>query len=139
MTPALVQDERLRELIDLVVESNPFQRERLVGDELPLLTKAELVDDQRRHPPFGTNLTYPLERYTQLHLTSGTTGPPLKVLDTAEDWTWWRRLFAHTLSAAGVGAGDRVALAFSFGPHVQFWAAKEAWASWAPWPCRSAA
>ena len=26
---------------------------------------------------------------------------------------------------AGVRPGDRVALAFSFGPHVQFWAAKD--------------
>ena len=125
MGPALAQDERLRELVELVQERNPFQRERLSGDEIPLLTKSELVEDQRRHPPFGTNLTYPLEDYTQLHLTSGTTGPPLKVLDTAEDWAWWRRLFAHTLSVARVGPGDRVALAFSFGPHVQFWAAKE--------------
>jgi phenylacetate-CoA ligase len=123
--PALAQDERLRELLELVRERNPFQRARLEQDEIPLLTKGELVEDQRRHPPFGTNLTYPLDRYTQLHHTSGTTGPPLRVLDTAEDWAWWRRLFAHTLSVAGVGAEDRVALAFSFGPHVQFWAARE--------------
>ena len=81
--------------------------------------------DQQRHPPFGTNLTYPLERYTHLHQTSGTTGPPLRVLDTAEDWAWWRAPFAGTLSVAGVRPGDRVALAFSFGPHVQFWAAKD--------------
>jgi phenylacetate-CoA ligase len=125
VAPALVEDERLRELVDFVRQRNPFQRARLEGDELPLLTKAELVEDQRGHPPFGTNLTYPPEEYTQLHLTSGTTGPPLKVLDTADDWAWWRRLFAHTLSVAGIGPGDRVALAFSFGPHVQFWAAKE--------------
>ena len=81
--------------------------------------------DQQRNPPFGTNLTHPLERYTHLHHTSGTTGPPLRVLDTAEDWAWWRSLFSDTLSVAGVRPGDRVALAFSFGPHVQFWAAKD--------------
>jgi phenylacetate-CoA ligase len=124
----------LGELLELVRERNPFQRARLEGldlgreprpQDLPTLTKRELVRDQQRHPPFGTNLTYPLEQYTQLHQTSGTTGPPLRVLDTAADWAWWRRLFAHTLSVTGVGAGDRVALAFSFGPHVQFWAAKE--------------
>ena len=33
--------------------------------------------------------------------------------------------FAYTLTAAGLDSSDRVALAFSFGPHVQFWAAKE--------------
>jgi len=128
VAPALAQDERLRGLLELVGERNAFHRARLARlgpEELPPLTKQELVEDQRRNPPFGSNLTYPLERYTQLHLTSGTTGPPLRVLDTAEDWAWWRALFAHTLSVAGVEPGDRVALAFSFGPHVQFWAAKE--------------
>ena len=92
---------------------------------MPPLTKRELIEDQANHPPFGTNLTYPLRRYTQLHQTSGTTGRPLRVLDTAEDWAWWRELFADMLSVAGVEPGDRVALAFSFGPHVQFWAARE--------------
>ena len=129
-----VAPDRLSDLLQLVTTQNPFHRRRLesldLGDDpaltdLPPLTKLELVHDQERHPPFGTNLTYPLDRYTQLHQTSGTTGPPLRVLDTAEDWSWWRERFAHTLTVAGVGAGDRVALTYSFGPHVQFWAAKE--------------
>ena len=129
-----VAPDRLSDLLRLVTTQNPFHRRRLesldLGDDpaltdLPPLTKLELVHDQERHPPFGTNLTYPLDRYTQLHQTSGTTGPPLRVLDTAEDWSWWRERFAHTLTVAGVGAGDRVALTYSFGPHVQFWAAKD--------------
>jgi phenylacetate-CoA ligase len=128
------RDDRSGELLGLVLERNPFQRARIAAlgldadpslAELQPLEKHELVRDQQRNPPFGTNLTHPLERYTQLHQTSGTTGPPLRVLDTAEDWAWWRRLFADTLSVTGVSSGDRVALAFSFGPHVQFWAAIE--------------
>jgi phenylacetate-CoA ligase len=128
------QEHRAGELLQLVLERNPFHRARIealgVGSQpqlakLPPLEKHDLVLDQQRNPPFGTNLTYPLERYTQLHQTSGTTGAPLRVLDTAEDWQWWRSLFADTLSVTGVRPGDRVALAFSFGPHVQFWAAKE--------------
>jgi phenylacetate-CoA ligase len=127
-------DARRRELLELVLERNPFQRERAEAlgvagaselADLPPLTKRELVEDQGRHPPFGTNLTYPVEKYTQLWQTSGTTGRPLRVLDTADDWAWWRRLFAHTLTVAGVGTDDRVGLAFSFGPHVQFWASQE--------------
>jgi phenylacetate-CoA ligase len=119
-------DVRLSELVEFVCARNPFQRTRL-GDSqrIPLLTKDELVEDQKRHPPFGTNLTFELERYTHVHQTSGTTGLPLKVLDTTEDWAWWRTGLARTFRAAGIGPGDRVALAFSFGPHVQFWAAKE--------------
>jgi phenylacetate-CoA ligase len=128
-----VASDRLSQLVALVRSENPFWSQRLealdLGDDpaltdIPPLTKLELVHDQERHPPFGTNLTYPLDRYTQLHQTSGTTGPPLRVLDTAEDWAWWRERFAHTLTVAGVGAEDRVALTYSFGPHVQFWAAK---------------
>jgi phenylacetate-CoA ligase len=119
------------ELLELVLERNPFHRARLGGErprtlaQVPLLEKRELVEDQRRHPPFGTNLTFPLESYTHVHQTSGTTGPPLRVLDTSEDWRWWASCLATTYRAAGIGPGDRVALAFSFGPHVQFWDARD--------------
>lgn len=120
--------DRLGTLLELVIERNPFQRARLADADpadLPFSTKRELVADQERHPPFGTNLTYPLDRYTRVHQTSGTTGQPLRVLDTAEDWAWWGAGFAKTLRAAGIGPGSRVALAYSFGPYVQFWAAAE--------------
>lgn len=126
---------RLNALLELVAERNPFQRERLGGrthleslDELaalPFTTKDDLVADQARNPPFGTNLTYPLERYTHLHQTSGTSGTTLRVLDTPEDWAWWRRNLGVVFRAAGVGPGDRVALAYSFGPYIQFWASYE--------------
>lgn len=126
-------DERVGELLDLVLDRNPFQRGRAEAlelgaqpslTELRPLTKRDLVADQERHPPFGTNLTYPLDHYTQVFQTSGTTAHPLRVLETAEDWEWWRERFANTMRIAGIQSSDRVALAFSFGPHVQFWAAK---------------
>jgi phenylacetate-CoA ligase len=120
--------ESLQDLLELVVEHNPFQRARLAGCDpaaLPLLTKRELVDDQARHPPFGTNLTYPLERYVRLFTTSGITGTPLKVLDTAEDWAWRSRRYARVLRAVGIGPGDRVAMAFAFGPYVPGWNANQ--------------
>jgi phenylacetate-CoA ligase len=117
------------ELLELVLERNPFWQARLAGwdrdTELPPLTKEELVADQAAHPPFGTNLTYELDRYVAMHQTSGTTGPPLRVLDTAEDWAWWRACLARNFEQIGIGAQDRVALAFSFGPHIHFWATKE--------------
>jgi phenylacetate-CoA ligase len=125
---------RAEALLALVLERNVFQRGRIAPPDgpsavelahVPPLTRRELAEDQRLHPPFGTNLTYPVERYTHFHQTSGTAGRPLRVLDTPEDWAWWRGRLAHTYGAAGVGEGDRVALAFSFGPHIQFWAAKE--------------
>ena len=82
--------------------------------------------DQLAHPPFGTNLTYPLNRYTRFHQTSGTSGTPLRWLDTPESWEAMLECWAEVFRAAGVGAGDRVMFAFSFGPFLGFWLAFEA-------------
>jgi phenylacetate-CoA ligase len=92
---------------------------------LPLTKKAELVEDQAANPPFGTNLTYPLERYVRVHQTSGTSGSPLRWLDTQESWEWWARCWGFVLSGAGVGAADRVFFPFSFGLFIGFWAGFE--------------
>jgi phenylacetate-CoA ligase len=92
---------------------------------LPLTTKGELVVDQATHPPFGTNLTYPLERYVRVHQTSGTTGVPLRWLDTQESWEWWARCWGFVLAGAGVRPGDRAFFPFSFGLFVGFWAGFE--------------
>ena len=92
---------------------------------LPLTKKDELVADQSANGPFGTNLTYPVEAYVRMHQTSGTTGVPLKVMDTNESWDWWGRCWGHVLSGAGVTASDRLFMAFAFGPFIGFWAAVE--------------
>ena len=123
---------RLRQHLPEVLRGNRFWRERLhdVGgwddfERLPLTGKEELAEDQARHPPFGSNLTYPLDRYVRVHQTSGSSGArPLRWLDTAESWQWWCRLWSeHVYTAAGIGSEDRVFLAFSFGPFIGFWSA----------------
>jgi len=100
---------------------------RTWGDfqRLPLTTKSELMEDQAAHPPFGTNLSFPLDRYVRVHQTSGTTGTPLRWLDTEESWAWWARCWTVVLRAAGLGPGDRVFFPFSFGLFVRFWAGFE--------------
>lgn len=124
------QRERLGPMLAEVVATNPFYRAKLGGAvtvdawrELPFTTKAELSADQAEHPPFGTNLTYPLDRYTRVHQTSGTTGKPLRLLDTPESWQWWKETWRVIYRAAGVTAADRVFFCFSFGPFVGFWSA----------------
>jgi phenylacetate-CoA ligase len=92
---------------------------------LPLTTKAELVADQAAHPPFGSNLTFPLERYVRVHQTSGTTGAPLRWLDTQESWDWWERCWGFVLRGAGLGRGDRVFFPFSFGLFIGLWSGFE--------------
>lgn len=123
------QWELLAARLPELVERNPFYRAKLGTSELselqqlPFTTKIELSEDQAAHPPFGTNLTYTLERYVRLHQTSGTTGRPLRLLDTAESWQWWRDAWRPIYRAAGVTASDRIFFAFSFGPFVGFWSA----------------
>ncbi len=92
---------------------------------LPFTVKSELTQDQAAHPPFGTNLTYPLERYVRVHQTSGTTGTPIRWLETQASWDWWARCWAMVLAGAGVTPADRVFLPFSFGLFVGFWGALE--------------
>ncbi len=134
------QLDRLRALVAAVLGANPFwtAKWRAAGlgsardlrgwddvRRLPLTTKSELVADQAAHPMFGTNLTYPLERYVRVHQTSGTSGAPLRWLDTAESWEWWLRCWGFVLAAAGVRPGDRAFFPFSFGLFVGFWAGFE--------------
>src|SRR5690349_6456863 len=92
-------------------------------DALPFTTKTELVEEQTTHPPYGRQLTYPLSSYRYFHQRSGTTGRPLRWLDTQESWDWWTRCWGAVYGAAGVGANDCVFCAFSFGPFVSHWTA----------------
>jgi phenylacetate-CoA ligase len=132
------QLSRMRVLVKELLASNPFYGRRLRDagftdvrmidsledlKSLPFTQKSELVEDQEAHPPFGTNLTFPLDRYIHLHQTSGTTGKPLRWLDTRESWDWWARCWAAVYYAAGVTEADRIFFAFSFGPFIGFWAA----------------
>jgi len=131
---------RLRSVIEAIQRDNPFWSARLRAagidggveslgaffERMPLLTKAELSADQEQHPPYGTNLTYPTERYTRLHQTSSTTGRPLRWLDTPEDWQWLLDGWQAVFDAAGVTRDDRAFFAFSFGPFIGFWMAWDA-------------
>ena len=128
---------RLRQGLVHMLPTNPFYQQKLAGTEhlslkkgadlalLPFTAKQELVTDQEIHPLFGSNLTYPLSDYIRLHQTSGTTGQPLKVLDTRESWDWWADCWADVYQAASVGPADTVFLAFGFGPFIGFWSAYE--------------
>ncbi len=134
-----MQSRKLDALMPALLASNAFFRNKLeplgwnAGNpptmaDLPLLPytdKADLVEDQATHPPFGSNLTFELAKYTRLHQTSGTTGRPLRWLDTAESWQWWLECWRAIYEVAGVGAQDRVFVAFSFGPFIGFWSAFE--------------
>jgi phenylacetate-CoA ligase len=127
---------RLQHGLSVILASNAFYQAKLSSLSLPLhslqelshspfTTKQELVADQEAHPIFGSNLTYPLNEYVRFHQTTGTTGRPLKILDTQESWNWWAECWTEVYRAAGVSRNDRIFLAFSFGPFIGFWSAYE--------------
>jgi len=132
---AMLQFQKLEILLKKVYTSNPFYRNkfknlgitpseiRSIDDlhKLPFTTKREFEEDQEKHPPFGTNLTEPLENYVQYHQTSGSTGKPIKFLDTKESWEWRGRVACYVLKGAGVKRGDRILFPFNFGPYTAFW------------------
>jgi phenylacetate-CoA ligase len=129
------QLEKLNRLLACILPTNRFYADRFAGlprtlsdlDQLsilPLMSKRDLASDE----PSGLarHLTYPAERYTRYHRTSGTRGHAIGLMDTADDWEWWIETWQYVLDAAGVRADDRVVMAFSFGPFIGFWSAHDA-------------
>lgn len=133
------QLEKLRKLIGELKKGNAFYRERLekagldesissIGEftsAMPFTTKMDLVWDREEFPPYGTNLTYPIERYSRFCQSSGTTRGPLPSLDTAESWSAMLDCWDAVFEAAGVETKEVVFFAFSFGPFLGFWTAFE--------------
>ena len=135
-----IQLEKLGRVISSALKGNTFYRGKLtsagVHEEsnirsvddyrcLPFTTKEELSNDQTANPPYGTNHTFSHDKYVRIHQTSGTTGAPLRWLDTAESWNWWALCWKAVYDAAGVTSTDRIFFAFSFGPFIGFWSAYE--------------
>jgi len=131
---------KLRHLLATLLPANRFYSRKISAAEIgsslasiaqfqrlvPFTTKHELVKDRLEHPPYGSNLTYPLEHYVRCHQTSGSTAVPIRWLDTRESWAALLENWARIFAAAGVRHDDRFFFAFSFGPFLGFWSAIEA-------------
>ena len=118
------------------LSTNPFYQRKLGGltsvssleeftAKVPFTTKAELAADQKLHPPYGSNLTFPLESYHRFHQTSGTSGQPMIWLDDKAGWEWLCGNWAWVWEKAGVTPGQAAFFPFSFGPFLGFWAGFE--------------
>jgi phenylacetate-CoA ligase len=137
---AALRRDRLRDLLAEILPHNRFYARKFaeagvraadlrdVGDltRLPFTTKAELLADQDAHPPYGEVHTYSANRYSRLHQTSGTSGRPLRWLDTPETWQRLLDCWGQIFEMVGLVPGDRLFFPFSFGPFLGFWTAFEA-------------
>ena len=132
--------ETFQALLQRVRETNAFQSACFPGladcdqwsgfdefvENCPFTGKNDLALDRQQNPPYGTNLTFPVEEYSCFHQTSGTMGEPMAWLDTEEDWNWMLGNWDRVLEGAGVQSGARCFFAFSFGPFLGFWTAYDA-------------
>ncbi len=134
------QARALRSLCQALVPDNRFYTDTLKATGLdlasltlddftarmPLTTRLQWTQDQLDHRPYGTNLTYPLDRYIRFCRTSGSTGHPMIWLDTRETWDAMLDNWIRVFQAAGITDPTRIFFAFSFGPFLGFWTAYEA-------------
>jgi phenylacetate-CoA ligase len=127
--------EKINSLL-AALSTNPFYKEKLgrltsvssleeYTAKVPFTTKAELAADQKLHPPYGSNLTFPLESYHRFHQTSGTSGQPMIWLDDKTGWEWLCANWRWVWEKAGVKPGQAAFFPFSFGPFLGFWAGFE--------------
>jgi phenylacetate-CoA ligase len=135
-----LQKERLHLLLTQVLSYNGFYHRKfaeagLVGpaytiaddlQRLPFTTKAELLADQAENPPFGRVHTRSIHEYTRYHQTSGTSGQPLRWLDTPDSWSALLDVWTGLFQIAGITPKDRLFFPFSFGPFLGFWSAFDA-------------
>lgn len=129
------QLSRLNALLNQVLPANQFYAHKLARMKRPVESLAEFAQwpftfkEELISPASGSdaanNHTWPREHYSRFHQTSGTSGRPMAMLDTSADWQWVLECWQYVLDAASVGPGDRVLMAFSFGPHIGFWGGYE--------------
>jgi phenylacetate-coenzyme A ligase PaaK-like adenylate-forming protein len=121
---AVLQSERLAELVDRLIAAQGLQARRLaeagvtsVRDVslaglrgLPATTKQDLWDNY----PFGL-LAVPRSEVVVVHGSSGTGGRPTLVSYSRADVALWARMCARALAAAGAGPGTIVHNAYGYG------------------------
>lgn len=113
--------------MDAGIEPRDITSLEVFFEKFPFTEKTELIENQQMFPPYGSNLTYPMQEYCRFHQTSGTsTGNPMRWLDTRESWQQMLEQWQLILGKAGVNPTDSIFFAFSFGPFLGFWTAFEA-------------
>ncbi len=119
-----LQSARLKKMVDRVYHNVEFYRKKMQqmgiepGDitsiddlkKLPFTTK----DDLRENYPFGL-FAVPQSEVVRIHASSGTTGKATVVGYTRKDIDLWQECVARVLAMAGIGAHDKIQVAYGYG------------------------
>ena len=102
----------------------PFQDIKTLDDlvKLPFTSKQDIVQAAGKSEyTCGELFCGDPKEILRWHRTSGTTGKPVKIADTMEDWNKFADLSAEALYAMGVRRKDVVVVSFGYGPFIAFW------------------
>ncbi|GAA6755788.1 phenylacetate--CoA ligase [Thermus thalpophilus] len=121
-----LQLERLRQQVERLCRESLFFREKWAGvpreiryledlTRFPLVTKQELREEQRLHPPLGRYVLASRAAWREYHPSSGTTGFPVGTVWSERDVENITQVTARTLFAYGLRPGDTLLNGFSYG------------------------
>jgi len=119
-----LQSARLKKMVSHVYHNVDFYRNKMQqmglepGDiksiddlnKLPFTTKNDLRDNY----PFGL-FAVPQSEVVRIHASSGTTGKATVVGYTRKDIDLWQECVARVLAMAGIGAHDKIQVAYGYG------------------------
>ncbi len=132
-----LQGMRLRDLVGRSWEHVPFYRHRWkewgirpeeiqsIADlrNLPAISKRDLEEDLREHPPFGT---YQGDfAAVRVQASSGTSGDPKPFFQTRHDWDVISHFWARRFFAQGARAGDVFQIVFTYSLFIAGFTATE--------------
>ena len=92
-------------------------------EELPPVTKDEIIQDQMEYPPFGSNLCVSPEQVARVQGTSGTTGKPTAFGISRDDMERIAEAHARTMWGFGMRPDDTVFIGSFFSLYWGSWGA----------------
>lgn len=89
---------------------------------VPFTVKEELRQTQVENPPWGGTLCVPPEDGVRVFQTSGTTGEPVRVLLSHNDWfKHYYHQFMHFMYGFGISKSDIMFVPFGYGLYIAWW------------------
>ena len=92
-------------------------------EQIPFVTKDEIRQDQKEHPPFGSNLCVPRKDIARIHGTSGTTGKPTAFGIGKGDIARIAEAHARIMWSFGMRPDDSVFIGSFFSLYMGSWGA----------------
>ena len=128
---------KLRGQLEYAYEHSPFYRSKWDQadinpddiksladfEQIPFVTKAEIREDQLKHPPFGSNLCISPKEIAAVHGTSGTTGKPTAFGIGKGDMQRIGEAHARIMWGFGIRPGDTVFIGSFFSLYLGSWGA----------------